>query len=108
MLVLPCNTDQLEPSLEHGEENINQRLLGGSQETTKRGSMPLSDVQYSQGSTSTTCEQGGIINIDRRHGVCTLTEPTSTYYLPGQVEKRKVLALLDTESSLNIIARECI
>ena len=94
----------MKPLPEHGKEEINQRLTSGSQETTKRDSMPLNDAKYGQGSTSTTCEQGGIINIDRGHGVCTLTGPTSTYYHPGKVEKQKVLALLDTGSSLNIIA----
>ena len=51
------------PSPEHGEEQIDLRLTSGSSETTKRGDRPLSDAQYGQGSTSTTCEQGGIAPI---------------------------------------------
>ena len=97
--------DLTEPSPEHGEKHIDLRSTSGSSETTKRGDRPLSDAQYGRGSTSTTCEQGGIADIDRGHGVCTLSGPTSTYYLPGQVEKQKVLALLDTGSSLNIVSR---
>ena len=70
--------DLPELSPEHGEEDIDLRSTSGSAETTQRGSIPLSDAQYGRGSTSTTCEQGGIANIDTGHGVCALTGPTST------------------------------
>ena len=49
--------------------------------------------------------RSGVLNFDRGTGLCSLTGPQSSYYLPGQVEREPVLFLLDTGCALNILSK---